>query len=64
MTENVLYPCHECGKTFDGLLDLTDHTLEHSNEKSYDCDLCGEFFTTKKELKKAQQDLAHAGASV
>ena len=47
-----LYPCHECGKTFDGLLDLTDHTLEHSNEKSYECDLCGEFVTTKKELKK------------
>ena len=47
-----LYPCHECGKAFDGLLDLTDHTLEHSNEKSYVCDLCGELFTTKKELKK------------
>ena len=47
-----LYPCHECGKTFDGLLDLTDHTLQHSDKKSYQCDLCNKSFATKKEPKK------------
>ena len=47
-----LYPCHECGKTFDGLLDLTDHTLLHSDKKSYQCDLCTNGFATKKGLKK------------
>ena len=31
---------------------ITETSLEHSGEKSYECDLCGEFFATKKKLKK------------
>ena len=51
--------CSECGKTFEGDPDLTQHQTVHTGHKSFICNECGRLFSTHRGF--LQHQLTHHG---
>ena len=50
MIRNSVYTCKECGKNFPTPSKLRRHSLIHSGERPFACDLCQKGFTQQAHL--------------
>ncbi|KAM5269392.1 zinc finger and SCAN domain-containing protein 20 isoform 2-T8 [Hipposideros larvatus] len=58
-SEEKLYPCSECGRTFSKSSALISHQRIHTGEKPYECAECGKSFSKSSTLANHQR--THTG---